>query len=223
MQTFYSGICNVPFYIELMLLKDKIVYFCNGDKHHCFLILTLIYPTMLIYIPYHIHGHGVHSPFAFRFIHDVVDCTYSYYAFRDLWRKAVSSGNNFWCKKELELLFRMVQYYQPHQAIVPNSSPRSPLVAYLRASDSRMPIHTDFTQKNVPTLMVIEDVRRMENLPEEMFHPAAGSILVMRDANNPMWSKVISSATWSLSVRFRHVGVAFHYPEVSRGHYFCAL
>lgn len=179
--------------------------------------------VMPIYIPYHIHGHGVHSPFAFRFIHDVVDCTYPYYAFRDLWRKTVSSGNKFWRKKELELLFRMVQYYQPHQAIVPNMLPRSPLAAYLHASDSRMPIHTDFVQKNMSALIVIEDAKSMTNLPDELFHPAAGSILVMRDADNPMWSKIISSTTWSLSVRFRHVGVAFHYPEVNRGNYFCAL
>ncbi len=63
-------------------------------------------------------GYGVHSPFAFRFLTDVVYEREAYYAYREL-DAMLSARWRFRRRKGLHLLFRLTNYVQPSTITVP--------------------------------------------------------------------------------------------------------
>lgn len=66
----------------------------------------------------HRRGYGVHSPFAFRFITDVIYEQHPYYAYRDLDRM-LPFGMRFRCRKGLHLLLRLANHIQPDTILLP--------------------------------------------------------------------------------------------------------
>lgn len=76
-------------------------------------------------------GYGVHSPFAFGLLENVVYEKLPYYAFRELdaqltWRQ------RFRVKRYLHLLFRLVNYQQPVRIIYADAHPLE--LAYLKSA-----------------------------------------------------------------------------------------
>lgn len=75
-------------------------------------------------------GYGVHSPFAFRFITDVIYEPLPFYAYQTL-SPLLPFAQRFRRKKGLELLFRLANYQQPSVIAIQGEAPFP--TAYLHA------------------------------------------------------------------------------------------
>lgn len=78
----------------------------------------------------HRRGYGVHSPFAYHFLRDVVYEKSPYYAYRELdshlkWSQCLRQ------RKGLHLLFRLANYAQPRRLLLPHGTALEAL--YLQA------------------------------------------------------------------------------------------
>ena len=62
-------------------------------------------------------GYGVHSPFAYTFLHDVIKQKIPYYAYNELKKSRCADAAN--TIQEDELLFRIANFAQPKSIIVP--------------------------------------------------------------------------------------------------------
>ncbi|MBQ7181472.1 MAG: hypothetical protein IJR87_09290 [Bacteroidaceae bacterium] len=69
----------------------------------------------------HRRGYGVHSPFAFRFLQDVVYEKFPYYAYREL-DSHLAWSQRLRQRRGLRLLFRLSNYAQPHCLLLPHGS-----------------------------------------------------------------------------------------------------
>ena len=69
----------------------------------------------------HRRGYGVHSPFAFHFLQDVVYEKTPYYAYRELDSHLVWS-QRLRQRRGLRLLFRLSNYAQPHRLLLSQGS-----------------------------------------------------------------------------------------------------
>lgn len=67
-------------------------------------------------------GYGVHSPFAFRFITDVIYEKSSYYAYQDC-DKLLNWKQRFRIRRMCHLLFRCVNFVQPQKILVKEANP----------------------------------------------------------------------------------------------------
>ena len=66
-------------------------------------------------------GYGIHSPFAFRFLQDVVYEKSSYYAYCQL-DSHLAWSQRLRQRRGLRLLFRLSNYVQPHYLLLPQGS-----------------------------------------------------------------------------------------------------
>ncbi|MBC7721570.1 MAG: hypothetical protein H7068_06055, partial [Pedobacter sp.] len=66
-------------------------------------------------------GHGIHSPFVFQFVTEILNDDRFFYAFEKIEETLPSSLKNF-NKKYNQLLFKIVNYYQPKTIIVIDES-----------------------------------------------------------------------------------------------------
>lgn len=69
----------------------------------------------------HRKGYGVHSPFAFRFITDVIYERHPYYAYTEL-DKALPLSMRLRQRKGLHLLLRLANYLQPQTILLPKDA-----------------------------------------------------------------------------------------------------
>ena len=69
----------------------------------------------------HRQGYGVHSPFAFHFLQDIVYEKAPYYAYRELDSHLVWS-QRLRQRRGLRLLFRLSNYAQPHRLLLPQGT-----------------------------------------------------------------------------------------------------
>jgi len=101
---------------------------------------TLKRPFVWLYRFRHRCGYGVHSPFAFNLITQVIYEKYPYYCYKELieeQKKLAPQKGRYWCsesKKVKRLLFRLVNYAQPSAVIDAGTVAASSL--YLKAAKS---------------------------------------------------------------------------------------
>lgn len=69
----------------------------------------------------HRKGYGVHSPFAFRFITDVIYECLPYYAYKEL-DKELPFSKRFRQRKGLHLLLRLANHLQPKTIVLPKDA-----------------------------------------------------------------------------------------------------
>ena len=69
----------------------------------------------------HRKGYGVHSPFAFRFITDVIYERHPYYAYKEL-DEALPFWKRFRQRKGLHLLLRLANHLQPESIALPKDA-----------------------------------------------------------------------------------------------------
>ena len=91
----------------------------------------------------HRRGYGVHSPFAYHFLQDVVYESAPYYAFGELdshltWSQCLRQ------RRGLHLLFRLANYVQPRCLLLPHAAPSETL--YLQAGCHRARLCRQATQ-----------------------------------------------------------------------------
>lgn len=102
------------------------------------ILLRCLHPLVWLLRVRHRRGYGVHSPFAFDFITDVVYQRLPYYKYRDLAllerKQAVVCGKDwgYESRKVKRLLFRIVNYCQPR--LIVDAGRLSASALYLRAA-----------------------------------------------------------------------------------------
>lgn len=92
----------------------------------------------IIYKIRHHKGHGIHSPFVFRFINDVVEEKLTYYCFIDI-RKHLKQfkSHSFDIRKEYLLCFRIVNYFNV-QTVLELGSGKGVNTLFLLAPSSKI-------------------------------------------------------------------------------------
>ena len=153
-------------------------------------------------------GYGVHSPFAFRFITEVIYEKDAFYAYQDLDRQ-LSWSQRFRIRRMYHLLFRCVNYVQPQKMLVKGASQM--LEKYLQCGSKKaMVIHqADGTKVEFCYLSSPEE-ELMKSLSQK-------SMLVMDNLReNLNWFK---SLPYVLAFDLYDIGIAFFDPKYNKQYY----
>lgn len=154
-------------------------------------------------------GYGVHSPFAFRFITDVVYETARFYAYDEL-DPQLSFGQRFRVRRLLHLFLRIVNHLQP--SVIYLSPEHQPLAGeYLRAGCRRSRIDSRLPDGTVDLLVLSSPD---DDVPA---HLAEGSVLIMDNLRqHRQWFRALPSV---VSFDLWDVGIAFFNPKYNKQHY----
>lgn len=146
-------------------------------------LLTLKRPFIWLYRFRHRCGYGVHSPFAFNLITQVIYESAPYYKYHDLAveekKKAQDEGRGWLCesKKIKRFLFRLVNYVQPDTIFDIGTLSASAL--YLKAGNEKADYRSAsglkdlFLESDVPVdFLYLHDYRHPESV-EEIFRLCA--------------------------------------------------
>lgn len=174
----------------------------------------------------HRHGYGVHSPFAFEYITQVIYENAPYYKYKELdalQRQLAPEKGKPWARQESRklkrLLFRMVNHAQP--ATIIDVGPASAASLYLKAAKedagylSASGPDELFLEKDVPVdFLYLHDRHRPELLWQafEVCAPRtrADSVFVVRDIHASKQMKRL----WSAMKQHARTGITFDLYDV---------
>lgn len=165
-------------------------------------------PIIWLYRIKHRCGYGVHSPFAFRFISDILYESLPYYAYREL-DKDLSWKEMFRIRKHLHLLLRVSNWQQPKLIYCPASS--NDVMRYLKAGCKKATI-TDIIKEEKIDLCWL-------NKPSEeiITYLHEHSILILGNLReHKEWFLSLPSV---VSFDLYDVGIAFFDPKYNKQHY----
>lgn len=182
--------------------------------------LTLKRPFIWLSRFRHRCGYGVHSPFAFNLITQVIYESTPYYKYKDLaveQKKLAPQKDNYWkyeSKKVKRLLFRLVNYIQPDTIVDAGRLAASSL--YLKAGKERADytaaseLSELFLEAGVPVgFLYLHDYRHPEFM-EEVFRICVArtcekSVFVIEGIRYTSQMK----ALWKRMQQDEHVGITF--------------
>lgn len=126
----------------------------------------------------HSKGFGVHSPFAYRFVRDVVSAKGCYYASARLSRLIDSLPRA--ARREYSMLFRMVARLAPHHIVLSESADRR-LTESLRLADTRLTVATcgSKTRGSLRTMTILTSSELRQDMPANLLD--SGNMLVIRN------------------------------------------
>ena len=153
-------------------------------------------------------GYGVHSPFAFRFLTEVVYERSPYYAYAEL-----DASLRWWqrwrIRRSLHLLFRMANRLQPSQIVVDKESPLA--TRYMLAACRRATLGNNL-DATMPALCFLG---QPDNAIATRLQP--GSVLVMDHLRQHReWFRSLPA---TVTFDLYDLGIAFFYPELNKQHY----
>lgn len=158
----------------------------------------------------HRRGYGVHSPFAFRFLTDVVYEQDAFYDFASLDRQ-LRPLQRLRVRRLLHLLFRLSNFVQPQAIAAPHEATLE--VSYLQAGCRRAVLrtlgapHTD--ERTLYFVRQPSDIR-----PEAL---AAHSVLVLDDLQaHRAWFRSLPA---TLLFDLHDLGIAFFHQTYNRQYY----
>ena len=177
--------------------------------------LTLKRPFIWLSRFRHRCGYGVHSPFAFNLITQVIYESTPYYKYKDLaveQKKLAPQKDNYWkyeSKKVKRLLFRLVNYIQPDTIVDVGRLAASSL--YLKAGKegadytAASELSELFLEAGVPVgFLYLHDYRHPEFM-EEVFRICGKSVFVIEGIRYTSQMK----ALWKRMQQDEHVGITF--------------
>lgn len=176
----------------------------------------------------HRRGYGIHSPFAFNLVTDVVYNCAAYYAYRPLaahyhvHRKELSPLR----LKDCKLLFRLSNYQHPREVLLMGYPTNHPLAHYL-ALGSRQAHFTalDFSKKDktppAPQLLLASPTwpQVAQSLLE---HLPPGALLIVQQVggrNKAAWNDICRHPNAQVTFDLRDWGLIFNLPQLQRAHY----
>ncbi len=174
-------------------------------------------------------GYGVHSPFAFNLITQVIYERAPYYKYKELaseQKKLASQNDNYWSReprKVKRLLFRLVNYTQPHTIVDVGTLAASAL--YLKAAKTAADYIAAakpselFLETDVPIdFLYLHDYHHPELL-EETFNVCASrttktSVFVVEGiaytaSMKALWKRMQQDERTSISFDLYDVGILF--------------
>ena len=155
-------------------------------------------------------GYGVHSPFAFGFLMQVVYERNAFYAFQELDR-SLAWWQRFRVRRTLHMLFRLANYVRPQRIIVPHS----PLVArYMQAACPN--VRTDDLENELsPVLMYLQ--KPLDESYTPLRHMGVNDVLVLD--NLPRHRAWFAALPATVTFDLYDIGIAFFNPKLNEQHY----
>lgn len=127
----------------------------------------------------HRRGFGVHSPFAYRFVRDIISTPAHYYAVVRF-RRHVAPLPPFY-RKEYALLFRLVARLAPEHIMLAGSV-ETQLPPLLHLADSRATLRHQLADCPANTLTILSSTDLRRTVPHGLL--ADGNILVIRELSD---------------------------------------
>lgn len=158
----------------------------------------------------HRRGYGVHSPFAFGFLMQVVYEPGAFYAFPEL-DACLTWWQRFRVRRTLHMLFRLANFVEPRQIIVPDS----PLVArYLQAACPNAQVNGPEGDLS-PRLVYLQTPWDEAHKP--LRHMGASDVLVLDNLHrHRAWFAALPS---TVTFDLYDTGIAFFNPKLNEQHY----
>lgn len=122
-----------------------------------FFVMSQLYrlltsPVKLLYKAQHHKGHGIHSPFAYSFIRDVIEEKIPYYGYADIYYLLSEEFPDWVCDtKTQKLLFKTVNYFKVQNLLILGAG-NGVNTFYLTAPSSKikcMGVETDVSNNNL--------------------------------------------------------------------------
>ena len=157
-------------------------------------------------------GYGVHSPFAFRFITEVIYERSAYYAYSEL-DATLTFGQRWRIRRLLHLLLRLSNRVQPSQIVLP--TPCSQAARYLQAG-CKQAVIGEHTTGLEPALYYL-------NEPADgiVSHLKADSVLVIDHLK--AHRKWFENLPYTVAFDLYDLGIAFFDPKYNRQYYIVNL
>lgn len=156
----------------------------------------------------HRKGYGVHSPFAFRFITDVVYESHPYYAYRELDRELPLSMR-LRQSRGLHLLLRLANHLQPETIVVPAGA--SWEKRYLQSGCRKASILSEWPEGEVSLCLLSEPSS------EVLSHIGEHSVLLLDNLHHHReWFRSLPSV---VSFDLYDLGIAFFDKQYNKQYY----
>ena len=156
----------------------------------------------------HRKGYGVHSPFAFRFITDVIYERHSYYAYAKL-DKVLPFSMQLRKRKGLHLLLRLANHFQPQTIVLPKDAWWEK--RYLQSGCHKAKIHCQWPTGEVSMCLLYEPSE------EALQHLGERSVLLLDNLHrHRQWFQSIPSV---VSFDLYDMGIAFFDKQHNKQYY----
>ena len=153
-------------------------------------------------------GYGIHSPFAFRFITDVIYERHPYYAYREL-DKSLPLSLRLRRRKGLHLLLRIANHLQPKTIVVPFDAHWEK--RYLQSGCRGAVIQSEWPEGKVGLCLLSEP------LDEALSHIAEHSVLLLDNLHHHReWFQGLPSV---VSFDLYDLGIAFFDKQYNKQYY----
>ncbi len=170
-------------------------------------------------------GHGIHSPFVFQFVVDILNDDRFFYAFETL--EATPNKLKSSLRKYNRLLFKIVNYYQPKKILLISQN-GDITSSYLSAANEKAIItelhsinkNTDLINQNWDMLIINEPVStQLQNHLEALISSLqASSYIIIKNihesaAIEAIWANIKHQSTATLTIDLFHIGFVFFRQE----------
>ena len=167
-------------------------------------------------------GYGVHSPFAFNFITNVIyedGCFYAYKEFKDTYGLSV---HRFCRLKDYQLLFRLANYQQAKVACMVGKTGDELLQKVLKKGCMQMSLcKTEFLESGKYDLIIAYD--DWEHQADTLLnHLNNNGVLIVKglDKNKKnFWQKLLQQPQAQVAFDLYDFGIVFYRPDLQRQHY----
>lgn len=167
----------------------------------------------------HLRGNGIHSPFAYNFVCEVINNTLTYYAYLD--HASLLHSLNLRQRKQAKLLFRLINYAQPTTTYIPPTL--SHLLPFLHASCAKTSIQ--FHDQKIPSpspsspILIITQQPLAQPLPTL---PPGSTLVYLRlrnKATRQQWKNITALPTATMNFDLYHLGITIIAPTLYKHHY----
>ena len=180
----------------------KYPYFCSRDMQ------KVTNPLICMARFRHRCGYGVHSPFAFRFITDVIYERHPYYAYRELDR-SLPLSMRLRKRRGLHLLLRLANHLQPATIVVPTDAQWEK--RYLQSGCHRANILSEWPEGEVNMCLL------QEPMDDAMSHMGEHSVLLLDNLHHHReWFKGLPSV---VCFDLYDLGIAFFDKQYNKQYY----
>ena len=156
----------------------------------------------------HRKGYGVHSPFAFRFITDVVYEHYPYYAYSEL-DKALPLSMQLRKRRGLHLLFRLANHLQPKTIVLPANAYQEK--RYMQSGCRGANIQSEWPEGEVGMCLLAEPS------DEALRHVGRNSVLLLDNLHHHReWFQGLPSV---VSFDLFYLGISFFDEQYNKQYY----
>ncbi len=168
----------------------------------------------------HRRGYGIHSPFAFTFVTDVVYNQGTYYAYASL-RHFYQVHRAEWGSlrlKDCKLLFRLTNFQHPQRVRLVGYPPSHPVCRFIQAGSKHSQLSPTASR---PQLVVAN-----EEWPTQAHHLIAelpeGAMLMLTHVggkNKAAWRQLLAHPNAQIAFDLYDFGIVINHPQLQRAHY----